>query len=61
MVRAASMRRSAKPFAQVKNLTKEQEEAVRGSIWKIPPRTLPGLPHHQAHKDSETPPALIEK
>ncbi len=52
----------SKPFAQVKNLTKEQEEAVRGSIWKVLPKNI-CLDCHttKAHKDSDTPPELIKK
>jgi hypothetical protein len=52
----------AKPFAQVKKLSPEQEKAVRDSIWKI----LPGnkcIECHtvKAHKPSETPKELQPK
>ncbi len=52
----------SKPFAQVKNMTKEQEEAVRGSIWKILPHNVCLDCHKiQGHGESETPPDLKKK
>jgi hypothetical protein len=52
----------SKPFAQVKNLTKEQEEAVRGSIWKVLPKNVCIECHTtKGHHDSETPPELKKK
>ena len=52
----------SKPFAQVKNLTKEQEEAVRGSIWLVLPKNVCLECHTtKGHKDSETPPELKKK
>jgi mono/diheme cytochrome c family protein len=52
----------SQPFAKVKQLTPEQEEKIRGSIWRI----LPGnncLECHttKGHHPSETPPALRKK
>jgi len=50
---------AAKPFAQVKNLTKEQEELVKGTIWKILPNNICIECHKvQGHGDSPTPPEM---
>ncbi len=52
----------AEKYAQVKNLTKEQEAEVRGSIWKVLPKNVCIECHTtKAHKDSETPPELRKK
>ena len=52
----------SKPFAQVKNLTPEQEKAVRDSIWKVKPQNVCIECHKvQGHKDSETPAELRKK
>ncbi len=52
----------SKPFAQVKNLTKEQEELVRGTIWKVLPKNICVECHKlQGHGDSQTPPELKKK
>ena len=52
----------AQPFAQVKELTPEQEAAVRGSIHRMLPQNV-CLDCHttKAHLPSETPPALRKK
>jgi hypothetical protein len=53
---------TAKPFANVKKLTPEQEKQVRDSIWKVLPGTVCTKCHTQkAHKESETPPELRTK
>ncbi|MHB8865731.1 MAG: multiheme c-type cytochrome, partial [Pirellulaceae bacterium] len=50
---------AAKPFAQVKNLTKEQEELVKGTIWKVQPHNVCLDCHKvQAHGESSTPPEM---
>ena len=46
-------------FAKIKELSPEQDQAVRGSIWKVLPRNICIECHQmQAHKDSETPPDM---
>ena len=53
---------AAKPFAQVKNLTKEQEELVKGTIWKVQPKNVCVECHKvQGHGDSQTPPEMKKK
>jgi hypothetical protein len=49
----------SKPFAKVKELTPEQSELVKGSIWLMLPKNICVECHNmQAHKDSQTPPEL---
>ncbi len=49
-------------YAQVKTLTKEQEEEVRGSIWLMLPKNVCVECHTvKGHHDSETPPELRKK
>ena len=50
------------PFATVKELTKEQEETLRGSIWLMLPQNVCVTCHKvQAHGKSSTPPELQKK
>ncbi len=50
------------PFANVKELTKEQEEAVRGSIWLMLPKNVCIECHKvQGHGKSSTPADLKKK
>ncbi|MFO7901516.1 MAG: cytochrome c family protein [Planctomycetota bacterium] len=52
----------SKPFAQVKELTAEQEKKLRDSIWKMLPKNVCVECHMvQAHKESQTPPELREE
>ena len=62
MVRAASMKRLPSRLLDVKNLTKEQEELVSGTIWKMLPKNVCVECHKvQGHGDSQTPPELKKK
>ncbi len=52
----------AKPFADVKELSAEQEKLVRDSIWKLQPGNVCVRCHTQkAHKENETPEELRTK
>jgi hypothetical protein len=52
----------SKPFAQVKNLTPDQEKTLRDSIWKMTPKNVCVECHQvQAHKESATPAELRKK
>lgn len=53
---------TCKPFANVKELTKEQEEQLRGSIWRMLPQNVCVECHKvQAHGKSSTPPDMAKK
>ena len=50
------------PFANVKDLTKEQEATVRGSIWLMLPKNVCVECHKmQGHGKSSTPPEMKKK
>jgi len=52
----------AKPFANVRKLSPEQEKLVRDSIWKMLPQNVCVECHNtQGHKESATPPELRKK
>lgn len=52
----------AKPFAQLKQLTPEQEKTVRDSIWRLQPQNVCAKCHiTKAHQESPTPPELRKK
>ena len=52
----------SKPFTKVKNLTPEQEELLRGSIWRMIPKNICIDCHKvQGHGESPTPPELRGK
>jgi hypothetical protein len=49
----------SKPFAQVKELTPEQEKKIRDSIWLMTPKNICVECHKvQGHHDPETPKEL---
>lgn len=49
----------AKTFAEVKNLTEEQEALIRGTIWEMLPKNVCVECHEiQGHGDSKTPAEL---
>lgn len=49
----------AKPFAQTKDLTPQQEAMIRDSIWLMTPKNICVECHKtQAHGESQTPPEL---
>lgn len=53
---------AAKPFANVKELTKEQEEQLRGTIWRMVPKNVCVECHLvQGHGESPTPPDMKKK
>jgi hypothetical protein len=53
---------AAKPFANVKELTKEQEEQLRGTIWRMVPKNVCIECHLvQGHGESPTPPDMKKK
>ena len=53
---------ACKPFMDVKELTKEQEEQLRGTIWKMLPKNVCIECHKvQGHGDSQTPPDMKKK